>query len=112
MRTPPFNLIESTNKVRVYQLEIREDLDCFDGHFDEQPILPGVAQVTFAARIAKSEMSLSGTFVGMEVVKFQHVIIPPANVNLSLEYDAQKNKLYFKYYQKQQVFSSGRILFK
>ncbi len=111
MKLPDYKLkySDSTSQA-IFLLDIVENMECFDGHFDDHPVLPGVAQLTFAVKIAEKQFNFKSQFKGLEVVKFQQVITPPNRVSLELKYDAEKSKLYFKYYKEEQTFSSGRVL--
>lgn len=91
--------------------KIPADLVYFDGHFDENPILPGITQLHWAESIGRRLLTVLGTFKAMEAVKFQQVIKPNTSVVLSLSYNRTKNKLTFKYTSEQGVHSSGRICF-
>ncbi|NVJ66734.1 MAG: hypothetical protein HWE16_09600 [Gammaproteobacteria bacterium] len=110
MNTPEYRIVTSDNIEAIFELDIIPELECFDGHFDNHPVLPGVAQVTFAMRIAEHHFGIKNQFAGMEAVKFQSIITPPNKVLLWLKYDADKSKIHFKYFKESANYSSGRIL--
>jgi acyl-coenzyme A synthetase/AMP-(fatty) acid ligase/3-hydroxymyristoyl/3-hydroxydecanoyl-(acyl carrier protein) dehydratase len=83
----------------------------FDGHFDGNPILPGIVQVHWAEHFAREWLPVEGRFRCLEVIKFQQVIFPEAVVSISLEYNPEKRKLGFSYSSDRGVHSSGRICF-
>lgn len=95
-------------------------LDCFapvsliyfDGHFAENPVLPGVVQVHWAQAFAQHYLGISGSFLRLEVVKFQQVITPEKALGITLSFDAEKRKLTFRFESEKGVHSSGRICFK
>jgi acyl-coenzyme A synthetase/AMP-(fatty) acid ligase len=90
------------------RLEIDRSLACFAGHFPEQPIVPGVAQLEWAIGFAREGFDLGGTFAGVDALKFQRVIAPGAAVMLHLEW--RGTTLTFRF-ESDTPHSSGRILF-
>ncbi|MEO9275991.1 AMP-binding protein [Marinomonas sp. 5E14-1] len=100
----------SENTCRL-DFHIPKELIYFDGHFEKAPILPGIAQTHWAIQYARDIFAFEGSFVRLEVVKFQSVIFPNAEVSLELEYDSIKSKVIFKYVSIAGVHSSGRICF-
>ncbi len=75
-----------------FQCRIPAGLVYFDGHFEGNPILPGIVQVHWAEHYSREYLDLSGKFQRLEVVKFQQVIFPDSVVSLSLEYNRDKQK--------------------
>lgn len=98
------------NEVTI-KCRIPSELVYFNGHFDSNPILPGIAQVHWAESFGRNRLAVTGRFLRLEVVKFQQVIVPESDVTILLAYDAEKNKLSFKYESDKGVHSSGRICF-
>jgi len=89
-------------------LEIDRSLACFDGHFPEQPIVPGLAQLDWAISFAREHFAIGGEFAGVDALKFQRVIVPGTSVTLTLEW--REGTLAFRY-ASDGPHSSGRILF-
>ncbi|MGO2235928.1 MAG: ApeI family dehydratase [Marinomonas sp.] len=94
-----------------FSFYIPKELIYFDGHFEANPILPGIAQTHWAQHYGKDVFAFEGLFCRLEAVKFQSVIFPDAEVELELEYDPIKRKLTFQYSSKKGVHSSGKICF-
>ncbi|MDO6566971.1 AMP-binding protein [Alteromonas sp. 1_MG-2023] len=90
---------------------IPRDLVYLDGHFDQAPILPGVAQVHWAQKYADEYFDISGKFSHLEVVKFANVIQPDEDIDLLLAFSPEKQKVTFSYRSEKGVHSSGRICF-
>lgn len=78
-------------------LAIDPEAMVFEGHFPGRPILPGVAQIDWAARLAARHLNCTGTFSGMEQIKFHRMIQPPARVRLNLEWQPGRGRLMFDY---------------
>ncbi|RBJ81485.1 AMP-binding protein [Pseudomonas sp. MWU12-2534b] len=92
------------------QLAIPPDLAYFSGHFPATPVLPGVVQVDWALALGQQLLELPGRFAGMEVLKFQQLVRPGDRIQLNLRFDAQRQKLYFAYFNDGAPCSSGRIV--
>ncbi|WP_370280761.1 AMP-binding protein [Pontibacterium sp.] len=98
------------NRVEI-DCEVPAALEYFDGHFANNPILPGVVQVHWAEAYGRRVLKIKDTFLRLEVIKFQQVILPSDRVTITLEYDEDKKKLKFQYESRRGVHSSGRICF-
>ena len=93
------------------QLLIPKDLDYSNGHFPSAPILAGVVQLHWAVEYAKQYYSLTELEVqNIEVLKFQVVIIPGQQLNLTLSRKTN-NKILFSYASDKGQHASGRIVF-
>ncbi|AOY01460.1 AMP-binding protein [Jeongeupia sp. USM3] len=92
-------------------LNIDARLAHFDGHFDQTPVLPGVAQVDWAVLYGRRHFAIEGSFTGMRALKFQRIIQPGMSVTLTLGWDATKRQLAFAYASSAGAHSSGRLLF-
>ncbi|WP_180937194.1 ApeI family dehydratase [Vibrio fluvialis] len=96
-------------------LSLRVDADILDfsGHFPQFALLPGVSQIDWAIFYACELLSTPDQFKGMEVIKFQEPILPDMEVTLTLNWDADKQKLAFQYRSERdghpEVHSSGKM---
>ena len=108
----PEVLIEHIEDSQVeLQLYIPTDLDYFNGHFPEAPILAGVVQLHWAVEYSKQKFSLAERDIkNIEVLKFQVVIIPGQKLNLTLT-KKSPNKILFSYTSEKGQHASGRIIF-
>ena len=103
-----FNKI-ATNKVEL-RLIVNEDMIYFPGHFAIQSVSPGVALIDWAVYFSGEYFSIDVDYLGMGVVKFNQILKPNIEVTLSLEYKADKNKIYYRYTSASGEHGSGRIL--
>ncbi|MDX2319224.1 MAG: hypothetical protein QNK26_01370 [Moritella sp.] len=103
----------------VLTLHIPSDLDYFNGHFDQAPILAGVVQLHWAAEYAKQYLNMStGEVMDIQVLKFQEMILPGQDVVLTLTKKTAE-KVLFSYRSVEQLHqsetikshSSGRLIF-
>ncbi len=95
---------------RRYTLDIPYDLAHFSGHFPSVPVVPGVAQISWAMSLAQRGLCPGLRFGGMEALKFQRLLRPGDIAQLALRWDDAKQKLYFTCTVDDAPCSSGRIL--
>lgn len=98
----------------VLALRVCEDIAHFAGHFPGFPILPGIVQLDWAVRFADDHLpafARRGTFRALEQVKFQSLVLPGKELDLSLSWNRDRQRLAFAYAAGDQQCSSGRIAF-
>ena len=95
----------------LLHLPLDEDLVAFDGHFPQARILPGVVQLDWAIHYGRQAFDMPPRFLRMDVLKFQHVARPGDLLQLSLDWDAPKSALGFRYVSDHGVHASGRVVF-
>jgi 3-hydroxymyristoyl/3-hydroxydecanoyl-(acyl carrier protein) dehydratase len=104
--------VNTTDDVCLVVINLREDMQVFDGHFPGNPILPGVAQVDWAIGLAEKHLGPLGNFFGLEKIKFNALVNPGDTLKLVLEYDRQRGRLMFRYEREESPISSGIVIFK
>jgi acyl-coenzyme A synthetase/AMP-(fatty) acid ligase/3-hydroxymyristoyl/3-hydroxydecanoyl-(acyl carrier protein) dehydratase len=87
------------------------ELVVFDGHFRDAPIVPGVALVDWAIGWGREAFGIAPGFARMEAMKFQRVVTPGTELDLSLGWQADKRVLDFRYVSAGGAHASGRIVF-
>lgn len=92
-------------------LEAQPDLACFDGHFPQVPVVPGVAQVDWVMQLAREYFALPSVFCGIHALKFQRVIRPAMPFSLEMLHDPRKNSVSFRFFSKDGAHASGQIMF-
>ncbi len=103
-------LERTVGRVRV-ALQIDGDLRVFDGHFPGAPILPGVAQIDWAAAIARQCFALPAGLQRLDALKFQRPVTPGTSLELLLEHVPSSGVLSFRYSSAEGVHAGGRIVF-
>lgn len=93
------------------QLKVLPAIIYFDGHFPQQPILPGVTQLAWAEYLAKIFFDIKQPFLRMEVVKFKKIIRPNDIIRMKLHWKADTKKLYFELSSLTDMHSSGRMVY-
>ncbi|KAF3981371.1 MAG: AMP-binding protein [Methylococcales symbiont of Hymedesmia sp. n. MRB-2018] len=92
-------------------LRIQPELIFFDGHFPEQPILAGIAQLAWVEKYGRLFFSIDLPFLRMEVIKFKKIIHPKDIISLKITWNNTTEKLYFKITSENEVNASGRLLY-
>ena len=95
--------------VWTLSLHLPPELIHFDGHFPQAPVLPGVLQVGWALALAAPRLGTSMHCREMESLKFQQLLRPCDEVELTLRLDAARGKLHFAYQLAGAHASSGRL---
>lgn len=108
---PPIRAERPSPQRIELELDLPGDLPCFEGHFPGLPVLPGVIQVDWAIRLARTRLGCSGRFRGIDNLRFQSVVVPERSLNLVLEASADATRLSFRYTLGERKCSSGTILF-
>ncbi len=91
------------------------ELLCFDGHFPQAPVLPGVMQIAWALALAAPRLGTSSRCRDMKGLKFQRLLHPGDRVELHLHVDHKAtatggDMLHFSYRLGDVHCSSGRLL--
>lgn len=66
-------------------LDVPADLLFFDGHFDAAAVVPGVVLLDWAIAEAERRFGLAPPLAGVEVLKFQKLVLPGTRLRLRLE---------------------------
>ncbi|RDX36982.1 AMP-binding protein [Kangiella sp. HD9-110m-PIT-SAG07] len=95
-------------------LRVSPELEAFDGHFDTFPIIPGVVQIQWAMHFAKqlevsNSISSHSAIQKISSLKFQQIITPNRDVNLTLSFDETKQCLIFAISDEEHRYSSGKL---
>ena len=93
-------------------LDMLKSLDCFNGHFDDFPVVPGVALIEWAVRAAEVHLVKNYIFSGMSQIKFQKFIKPNQIIRLRLDLNPESMSLKYKYHNAGIVYSSGILKFR
>lgn len=107
---PPVRWTDRQPAHAELELTIPPNLQVLDGHFPGTPVVPGVAQVTWAIDWGREAFGLGGALVRLEVLKFQALLMPGHAAKLVLDWNAAKTTLSFKFTSPTAVYSSGRVV--
>jgi acyl-CoA synthetase (AMP-forming)/AMP-acid ligase II len=87
-------------------LYIPANLQCLRGHFPGFPVVPGVAQLDWAVKLAADCFDLPLAIASTFQIKFKRLTIAPADVTLTLSHRAE-GQIAFEYRQGDAVLSQG-----
>ena len=71
------------------------------------PVVPGVALVDWAVRLAGRYLQIGDGVARALQVKFRRIVAPGNVITLVLEHHPARNRLAFTYRQGEQIFASG-----
>ena len=93
----------------VIELDLFADAELFQfqGHFPNEPVLPGVAQIDWAMRFGREYLGLAAEISRLGQLKFSKLIVGNSNIVLRLEWREEKQRLMFSYSQGEETCSSG-----
>lgn len=100
-------ITDESIKVGVY---IQKSLSWFEGHFPNQPVLPGVVQTHWACELAQHVFARKG-LKKVNNLKFKTMILPETYLTLNLSFNSVKNSVSFSYTHDNDTFSTGSLLF-
>lgn len=107
---PELELKHQSEDSVILDLTIPKNLYYFQGHFPEAAILPGVAQLDWVMFYLNHYFSIElSKLSSVDVLKFQHIIRPEYQVELSLK-RLTNNKYEFSYHSNHGQHSSGRVV--
>lgn len=89
------------------ELSAPHDLAYLEGHFPGTPIVPGVAQIDWAIRLAARYLQLDHDAGRSFQVKYRRLFLPGRPVTLTLR--STKAHLRFEYADRGEILSSGSI---
>lgn len=85
------------------------DLRWFDGHFPGAPIMPGIAQVHIATRLAEDLWSFEPSSSTLHRVKFRKPMKPDRPVELDLSIDPARRRITFRFTTNGESISEGVV---
>ena len=111
-RRPLARLLEQGPDSALFAIEVNASSPFFNGHFAGSPVLPGVTQIDWALLLARELFHLPAHFLRLEVIKFQQIILPGDQIQLSLKTaeKAGESQVTFKFFSPQGPHASGRIV--
>jgi 3-hydroxymyristoyl/3-hydroxydecanoyl-(acyl carrier protein) dehydratase len=107
--TPKISELKIENNQADFRVYLPENLLVFQGHFPQEPILPGVAQIHWSIKWGLQFFNIRNGFLGMEQIKFHMPAKPGDHLNGFLYWNPEKSQLFFRYTLAGKVVSSGRI---
>lgn len=78
-------------------LHLAADLFWFRGHFPDQPILPGMAQLNWVMYYSQQLLATDYTLHSIRQLKFQAPLLPGDHITLVLDWQPASQLLIFSY---------------
>ena len=101
------NLVQDEQQT-IIDLLIDEDLRCFQGHFDDAPVVAGVVQLDWAVLFAQQHFFPTSKVGKVGSLKFQKLMLPKMKVQLVIN-KISDTKFSFKYSADDANFSSAKV---
>ncbi len=106
---PEIRVVRTLADGAEFNLFIPADLAYVDGHFPQVPIVPGVALIDWAVKLAARHLNFPIESAQAFRVKFSRIAIPNTTVTLSLRHTGPWRRLNFQYSMGMEVLSAGSI---
>ncbi len=87
------------------------DSPWFSGHFPDNPILPGIAQLKMVADLLATPFHGKVCITGLSRVKFRKIIRPGEQLDIHLTYGNTDNQCMFRITSGNENVCSGKMLF-
>ncbi|QJR80944.1 hypothetical protein CA267_009215 [Alteromonas pelagimontana] len=111
LERPAIIAVEASDTNAQITLHVPESLAWFEGHFPEQPVLPGVVQVDWAGKIGRALFVKNSASRQLTNIKFKTMVLPGTSMILELIYSAEKGILKFHFFNDSESFSMGSFKF-
>jgi acyl-coenzyme A synthetase/AMP-(fatty) acid ligase len=106
---PEIRVVRTLTDGAEFDLFISADLAYFDGHFPQKPIVPGVALIDWAVKLAARHLNFPIESAQAFRVKFSRIASPNTTVTLSLRHTGPWRRLNFQYSSGTEILSVGSI---
>lgn len=108
---PPWKELERTSSTWVGETAVTADLAVLDGHFPNEPIVPGLAQLLWADTLSRRFFPAHGATGEIRNLKFARLIVPGVRLRLELVHEFQKRvRVAFKFTSDAGTHSSGVLV--
>ena len=109
-----YSLVES-KKMEKDEMDVRVTTDdnspWFSGHFPNDPILPGIAQLEMVANLIAASRKDNVRMTGLSRVKFRKIIRPGEQLDIHAAPGSKKEQYAFRITSGNEEVCSGMMLF-
>ncbi len=98
------------NNSMLARMSVKPDSPWFSGHFPDEPILPGIAQLSMVTEILQTVLGINGSLQSVSRVKFKKIIRPDDILDIKINRDKKEHHYSFKITSEQQEVCSGRLV--
>ncbi len=92
------------------RVSAEKDSPWFDGHFPDDPILPGIAQLDMVTKTIQKSLGTSSVLKGLSRIKFKEIIRPGDVLDIRAVPAKMKHHYSFTICNKQQEVCSGKMV--
>ncbi|MCI5120938.1 MAG: hypothetical protein D3908_07090 [Candidatus Electrothrix sp. AUS4] len=90
-------------------IQVAEDSPWFSGHFPDNPILPGIAQLEMIVKLVSEAAGIPLKLTGMSRVKFRKIVRPGDLLDIQVARGTKKDQYTFKILGENEDVCSGSI---
>lgn len=83
----------------------------FSGHFPDNPVLPGIAQLKYVFELLSSHWGEDMQLAGLKRVKFRKLIVPGDRLDIQVTPTGTENQYIFEITSESEDVCSGRMSF-
>ena len=106
---PEIRVVRTLADGAEFDLFIPTDLAYLDGHFPHMPIVPGVALIDWAVKLAARHLNFPIDSAQAFRVKFRRIAVPNMVVTLSLRHTGPWRRINFQYSSGAEILTVGSI---
>jgi 3-hydroxyacyl-[acyl-carrier-protein] dehydratase len=92
-------------------LAVSPEMECFEGHYPGNPILPGIVQLHWAIGFSISLLGFTGVPLDIKRLKFKNIVQPPRVIELVLR-KSSTNTVQFQFSSVGHIHSTGSLIFR
>lgn len=104
MKTPKETIMHSS-------IAIVHDTYWFSGHFPDNPVLPGIAQLKYVIDLISQQCGTNFQLAGLKRVKFRKIIQPGDMLDIRVTSAGEENQYTFQVTSNKEDVCSGRMSF-
>ncbi len=89
MKTPFFSINRSANRIQAH-LKLDASMPCFDGHFPNSPILPGIAHIHLVCKLIEHHLGCPIAITSLGRVKFTSPCAPEMIIIIGIDFTSDQ----------------------
>ncbi len=95
----------------IESVKIDGDSPWFSGHFPDDPILPGIAQLKMVVDLLSNSVADNMRMTGMSRIKFRKIVRPGELLDINVSSDNKENNYMFRITSGNEEVCSGKMSF-
>jgi len=102
--------IEGTDAGFRYRLELAEDDAYFEGHFPDQPVLPGVGQLHLLTKALAKSLGRPVEWKSVHSIRFRKPILPASPCEITVQAPTREGEVRFQIHGEAGLMADGRFV--